>query len=241
MTGVILQFFPERLDVNGDAQNALVLAQRARWAGMTVDVLPVTAGDRVPATRPAAIVIGSSVDAELAGLRADLAPYAVALGDWVADGVPMLAVGTGWELLGEQLDLGSGSLEGVGLLPGRSQRLPERATGDLVLDSSDGRLVGFENHARGFVLPEAAAPLGTVVRGIGNGVGVAEGYRRSVTVGTHLHGPVLAKNPALADSLLSSAFGDEYRAGSPESQRADSFAMSARALILARLQLAELP
>ena len=102
----ILQFFPERLDVNGDAQNALVLAQRASWAGIAVELVAIAAGDRVPHERPAAVVIGSSVDAELRTLRADLADFAVALNEWVAAGVPLLAVGTGFELLSHGIQLG---------------------------------------------------------------------------------------------------------------------------------------
>jgi CobQ-like glutamine amidotransferase family enzyme len=253
MNGAILQFFPERLDVNGDAQNALVLAQRARWAGIPVELVRVEARDRLPTDRPAAVVLGSSVDAEVAGVRADLASYAGALGDWMAEGVPVLAVGTGWEILAEQVDLESGSIEGLGLLPGRAVRVTERATGDLVVDTAVGRLVGFENHARGFSLPADAESWGAVVRGIGNGGlsssgtlsseahNLREGSVRGATLGTHLHGPVLAKNPAVADAMLSDSFGPSYSATSPEASRADSLAASARALILGRLQLADRP
>lgn len=232
----ILQFFPERLDVNGDAQNALVLAQRSRWAGIDAELLPIAPGDRVPAERPAAVVIGSSVDSELEGLRADLSDFASAIGDWVAAGVPLLAVGTGFELLSHGIQRDGGGIEGLGILPGRAQPLPARATGDLVIEVREGRLVGFENHARGFLVPADAGALGTVVRGIGND-SRSEGARLGSAIGTHLHGPVLAKNPTLADALLSAAFGERYRADSPEAVRADGFAASARAAILTRLGL----
>jgi CobQ-like glutamine amidotransferase family enzyme len=237
----ILQFFPERLDVNGDAQNALVLAQRARWAGIDVELVPIAPGDRVPHESPAAVVVGSSVDSELVALRADLADFAVVLNDWVAAGVPLLAVGTGFELLSHGIQFGTVDapgelLEGLGIFPGRAVPLAARATDDLVVDAREGRLVGFENHARGFLAPADAAAFGSVVRGTGND-SRSEGSRLGSAIGTHLHGPVLAKNPVLADALLAATFGEAYRAESPQIVQVDGYAARARAAILAKLEL----
>jgi hypothetical protein len=232
----ILQFFPERLDVNGDAQNALVLVQRARWAGLAAELVAVASGDRVPAKRPAAVVIGSSVDSELTGLMADLAGYGSALSDWVEAGVPLLAVGTGFELLSHGIQLEGGGIEGLGIFPGRAQSLPTRATDDLVVDAREGRLVGFENHARGFLIPADPPALGRVAHGTGND-SRSEGSRVGSAIGTHLHGPVLAKNPVLADAMLTAAFGERYRNDTPEATRADGFALTARTAILTRLDL----
>jgi CobQ-like glutamine amidotransferase family enzyme len=233
----ILQFFPERLDVNGDAQNALVLLQRARWAGLDARLVPVVAGDRVPHERPGAVVIGSSVDAELVSLRADLADYESALNDWVAAGVPLLAVGTGFELLSHGIQFGDSVLDGLGIFEGRAELLPTRATGDLAVDAREGRLLGFENHSRGFLATTEASALGSVVRGVGND-SRSEGSRVQSAIGTHLHGPVLAKNPELADAILSAAFGEVYRADSADARRVDGYAAAARAAILTTLDLA---
>jgi CobQ-like glutamine amidotransferase family enzyme len=237
----VLQFFPERLDVNGDAQNALVLAQRARWAGLEVEMVAVASGDRIPSERPIAIVVGSSVDSELRELRGDLADYASALSDWVAAGVPLLAVGTGFELLSHGIQLGTVEspgefIEGLGIFPGRAVPLAARAIDDLVVDAREGRLVGFENHSRGFLVPADAPTLGSVVRGTGNDSS-SEGARLGSAMGTHLHGPVLAKNPVLADAMLRASLGDSYQADSATTLQADGYATEARRKILARLEL----
>ena len=51
-------------------------------------------------------------------------------------------------------------------------------------------------------------PLGRVVVGKGNDAGGgAEGALAGRVLGTYLHGPVLARNPALADHLLASVVG----------------------------------
>jgi lipid II isoglutaminyl synthase (glutamine-hydrolysing) len=70
-------------------------------------------------------------------------------------------------------------------------------------------LSGFENHGGVTSRAEGTAALGQVVAGVGNGVGDGtEGAVQGRIVGTYLHGPVLARNPVLADRLLSWALGD---------------------------------
>jgi CobQ-like glutamine amidotransferase family enzyme len=69
-----------------------------------------------------------------------------------------------------------------------------------------GTLTGFENHAGRTALGVGVEPLGAVVRGVGNGDG-SDGVLAGGIVGTYFHGPVLARNPALADLILSRAVG----------------------------------
>ncbi|HEU5223211.1 MAG TPA: cobyric acid synthase [Candidatus Lumbricidophila sp.] len=223
----ILQLFPAELDVNGDAQNALVLAQRARWAGISAEVAPIAVGDDLPLSAPALVVIGSGVDATNEQVREALTRFRGLLSSWAEVGVPMLAVGTGLEALGE---------DGIALVPGKAVPLETRAVGDLLVDSEYGQLVGFENHARGFELREGVPALGTVLSGVGNG-NAREGVRFGSIWGTHLHGPVLAKNPAFADALLSAAFPAQYSAKSPEVKWVDSIAAAARAVARASIKI----
>jgi CobQ-like glutamine amidotransferase family enzyme len=70
-----------------------------------------------------------------------------------------------------------------------------------------GLLTGFENHASTTVLGPGAVAFGTVRHGVGNGDGT-EGARAGRVIGTYCHGPVLARNPALADLLLGWAVGE---------------------------------
>ena len=115
--------------------------------------------------------------------------------------------------------------------------MPARATDDIAVASRYGRLIGFENHQRSYVGGEAS-PLGQVLSGTGNGAGT-EGLVMGSVVGTHLHGPVLAKNPGLADHLLCTALariGHEYLPGD-HSLAADDMAQAARNQIAVRLGL----
>ena len=79
-----------------------------------------------------------------------------------------------------------------------------RLIGNAVVDSDEfGELIGYENHSGVTVLGDNQAALGQVVQGYGNdGTGTSEGAMRYSVVGTYLHGPVLSKNPRLADWLI---------------------------------------
>jgi len=232
----IVTLVPLLLDTNGDAANARVLAQRARWAGLSARIVPVHSVADLPAVVDL-VVIGSGTDTSLTAARDALSALADALRGWLGGGVPILAVGTGWELLSAGLDLADGSsLAGLGLVPGRAGLLPDRVADDLVVDAAGQRLSGFENHRRGY--SGATASLGVVSYGTGNGNGT-EGVRHGSFIGTHLHGPVLARNPHLADLLLDLACTARglTPAGSTQTASVDGIAKAARNQVAVRLGL----
>lgn len=231
----ILSVYPELFNVNGDSENAAVLAARSRWAGHSARVERLSVGAPAPTETPSIVVIGSTTDAGLSSTMAPLAQLRPALAGWVAARIPILAVGTGLELLGESIDLADGTIAGLGILPIRAVSATQRVSDDLVVDTAFGRLIGYENHARDLLLEQAVAPLGTVVYGRGNGAG-SEGVNADGILGTHLHGPVLAKNPAVADHLLTLAIGEGYDPRNVSAGRVDDMARAARNVIATRLE-----
>lgn len=234
----IITILPDLLNTNGDAANARVLAQRARWSGFDADVVEVRTRADLPASVDL-VVIGSGSDSQLVTARDVLRTMGEQFRAWAAAGVPVLAVGTGWELLSWGIELPGGTVvEGLGLVAGRAVPRTVRATDDLVVTSRYGRLVGFENHARDYVGAEGS-PLGRVVFGTGNGQGT-EGLVMGDLIGTHLHGPVLARNPGLADHLLRVAFARHAVQFTPAGRTAavDEMAEAVRNQIAVRLSLA---
>ena len=236
MTLHIVALLPTLHNTNGDAENAAVLARRAEWAGLDARVVGVDARDELP-DRVDAIVLGTGSDSALEVSRAALLTMHDELRTWGTEGVPILAVGTGWELLSWGIERADGSgVEGLGILRGRAVASRARVTGDLVVASPKfGLLVGFENHARDYVGAEGS-PLGRVRSGHGNGRDSGqEGVAMGSVFGTHLHGPVLAKNPTFADHLLELAArraGHEYVRGA-RAEVVDGYAAAARAAQLA--------
>ncbi|MFO7689369.1 MAG: cobyric acid synthase [Cryobacterium sp.] len=239
----IVSLLPHLLGNNGDAANARVLAQRQRWSGGDATVVEVTTEADLP-DRVDAVVIGTGTDSDLLEARDALLALAAPLRDWLGTGVPILAVGTGWELLSWGVQLGDGAVvDGLGVVAGRAVPRGARATGDLVVASRHGRLIGFENHARDYVGAEGS-PLGRVESGVGNGTALGsafEGVHSGAFIGTHLHGPILALNPGLADYLLNVARGRAELAAdgglSAHTVMADDIARAARNQIAVRLGL----
>lgn len=240
-TLTIASLLPGLQNTNGDAENAAVLARRAAWAGLDARVVAVETRDDLP-ERIDAVVLGSGSDSSLEATRARLLAFHDDLRTWGTEGVPILAVGTGWELLSWGIERADGSsIEGLGILPGRAVPRAGRVTGDVVVASPRfGLLVGFENHSRDYVGAEGS-PLGRVRSGEGNGRGSGqEGVVMGAVIGTHLHGPVLAKNPAFADQVLrtmAERAGVEYVPGE-RAAVVDAWASAAREAQLAVAKVA---
>jgi hypothetical protein len=128
-------------------------------------------------------------------------------------------------------------LPGAGVFPVKTTVGGTRIVGDFVVESKLGTLVGFENRGSSVDIGDAA-PIGAVVYGQGNTpTSGLEGYWVGNLIGTHLHGPVLANNPALADWLLTAALerrGEVYpTAPVPELAEIDRYAADARRVIAA--------
>ncbi len=223
----IALIYPELLGTYGDGGNAIVLEQRLRWRGLPAEVVNVPAGSPVPDSCDI-YLLGGGEDAPQV-LAADGIRQNRAIVRAVGSGAAVLAVCAGYQVIGATFPSGGEIHEGLNLVDIETRRSfappetppPGRAVGDIVVEP-DPRLhlptlYGYENHAgRTRRLPGAGGfPLGVVRRGIGDGEdgsggggGGTDGIVDGRVVGTYLHGPVLAQNPALADLLLTWIHGD---------------------------------
>ena len=216
----IVTVFPDLLGTYGDRGNGMVLARRAAWRGIDVSLVEAGSAERLPVAD--LYCIGGGEDgpqvraAEL--LRGD-----GVLARAVEHGAAVLGVCAGYQLLGRSFPDAEGvPRQGLGLLDVDTVKGPgSRAVGELLAEPSPtapmlpggvrlAPLTGFENHAGATTLGRGAAPLARIVRGRGNGgPDRSEGAWSGRVVGTYLHGPVLARNPVLADLLLGWAVGSE--------------------------------
>jgi CobQ-like glutamine amidotransferase family enzyme len=200
--------YPELLGTYGDRGNALVLERRLAWRGMPAELVEVAAGTPVP-TSLDVYVLGGGEDAAQAAAGTALRQSAATLQAARESGAACLAVCAGFQLLGERYVQSDGaSVPGLGIVDAETVAGALRCVGECVVDPALGGaaglplLTGFENHAGRTLLGPEVRPLGTVRRGVGNGNGV-DGAIGERLVATYLHGPVLARNPALADLILS--------------------------------------
>ncbi|NQX27541.1 hypothetical protein HQQ81_09305 [Microbacteriaceae bacterium VKM Ac-2854] len=229
---------PELLDSNGDAANARVLAARARWAGVAqVDVVRLGEDWSGLTAAPAVVVVGTGAAHDLPAAREIVLANADRLSDWHGEGAEIVAFGGGWELLSEGTQTTGGFVAGAGIFPGHAVIGTERVTDDIIAETALGTVVGFENHLRRFVGIPAGSAFGTVSYGVGNGDGT-EGYASGTLLGSHVHGPLLAKNPLVADAILgrvAERIGVAYSAENPDARAADETARAARDVIAKRL------
>ena len=199
--------FPSLLGTYGDGGNASVLAQRLRWRDIGAEVVEVAVEETLPEQADVYVLGGGEDTAQtLAVSRLG------GLTRVVDRGAPVFAVCAGFQILGETfLDARGEVHRGLGLIDCRTDRLAgSRAVGELLgtplVDGLSAPLTGYENHGGHTVLGPAAAPLARVEAGVGNGEGVDGAVQGSV-VATYLHGPALARNPALADWILAKVTG----------------------------------
>ena len=204
----IALIYPSLLGTYGDGGNASVLAQRLRWRGIAAETIDVGLDDAVP-EQADVYVLGGGEDVAQTLAVSKLANGA--LGRAADNGRPVFAVCAGFQILGETFLDGRGDVHaGLGLIDCRTDRLPgSRGVGELLsqpLIDVAGPLTGYENHGGRTVLGPSARPLARVDAGVGNGDGF-DGAVQGNVVATYLHGPALARNPALADFLLQRVVG----------------------------------
>jgi lipid II isoglutaminyl synthase (glutamine-hydrolysing) len=217
---VVGHLFPDYLNIYADRGNVAVLARRAAWRGYELDVRPLGAAASIRPGEHDLFYVGGGQDREQALIAPELARLGPALRDAFAGGAAFLAVCGGYQLLGRfYRDQSGEELPGIGLFPLRTVAGSRRMIGDVLLEcelepGERETLAGFENHAGRTLLDDGAEPLGRVVAGFGNDGGSGyEGCRLGRAIGTYLHGPLLPRNPWLADWLLTQAI--THRVGEP--------------------------
>jgi lipid II isoglutaminyl synthase (glutamine-hydrolysing) len=246
--------YPDIMSTYGDRGNVATIQRRCEWRGIAVELKELRLGDRAEPDELDLIIIGSGGESQQRLIAADLNEVkGSGIREAVRQGAAALAVGSGFELFGQYSRSGEGAkLPGAGLFDAwtighrailsdqydsLTEARADRAMGDLVVRWQDRLLVGFENHGGRTYLGPTATPLGQVVSGVGNNGDGSEGVQLGNAVGTHLRGPCLPRNPALADFLISAAL--RRRHGDVElPPLADDIELAAREVAMERARMA---
>jgi len=215
----LLALYPEQMNIYADRGNILFLRRRCEWRGIGFSYAAAGPGERFDPGAHDLLYLGGGQDRDQRAVAADMvASKRDAVAAAVDDGAVLLAVCGGYQLLGHSYQLDEEELPGLGLADLATVREPgPRLIGNVAIevDFGDGprTVAGFENHGGRTYLGDRAEPLGRVLSGFGNnGKDGFEGVRRDNLIGTYLHGPLLPKNPWLADRLLALALERRYGA-----------------------------
>lgn len=227
--------YPDYLNIYADRGNIAVLTRRAALRGHELTVTSIGIGDELAPGLYDLLYVGGGQDREQALVAPDLAAKGQAIGEAVAGGTALLAVCGGYQLLGRGYRGRDGSwMPGAALFPHETVAGETRMIGDVLIECElepgvHTAVAGFENHAGRTLLDEGATPLGKVLAGFGNdGRSGFEGCRVAHAIGTYLHGPLLPRNPALADWLLARSLA-HLTGGPPEPLLALDDELEARA------------
>lgn len=206
----IVHLFPELLNLYGDGGNVIALTRRLQWRGLPVEVREVGMGDAMDFSQADIVFIGGGADREQMIVKDAMVARKSELSAYVADGGVLLAVCGGYQFLGHSYAMDDVVVEGLGVIDMETVRGEGRLIGNAVIQSDicDAPIVGFENHGGRTTLGSDAKPLGRVLgKTFGNnGEDGFEGVHQGNLIGTYLHGPLLPKNPQVADYLIARAF-----------------------------------
>jgi CobQ-like glutamine amidotransferase family enzyme len=205
--------YPDLLNLYGDRGNIIALERRCKWRGIQAKVVSLGAGQDADFESIDLFFIGGGQDFDQYTLLDDLGigtagSKASRLKAAIEADVPVLAICGGYQILGEYYLGHEGQrADFIGAIPMFTEAGNDRLIGNLVFNAEgiEGSpvVVGFENHAGRTFLREGARPLGRVVEGFGNnGQDGTEGLRYRNVIATYSHGPLLPKNPKVADSLI---------------------------------------
>lgn len=204
--------YPDLLNLYGDRGNIQCLMKRCLWRGIEAETISFELADKIEFSNLDIVLLGGGSDREQMLVCEKLKEIQKDFKAYVEQGGVVIAICGGYQLLGNYYKTEEGIIEGLSLVDMYTEQGENRLIDNIVLQSElfDMPIVGFENHGGRTFIGENK-PLGKVLYGSGNdGKSGYEGVVYKNVIGTYLHGPLLPKNPQLADELILRALRRKY-------------------------------
>ena len=204
--------YPDLLNLYGDRGNIQCLMKRCQWRGIEAETIPFELEDEIDFSKLDIVLLGGGSDREQMLVCEKLKEIQKDFKAYVENYGVVIAICGGYQLLGNYYKTEQGTMKGLELVDLYTEQGEGRLIDNIVLQSDllDMPIVGFENHG-GRTYIKDNKPLGKVLYGAGNdGKSGYEGVVYKNVIGTYLHGPLLPKNPQLADWLISQALEQKY-------------------------------
>ncbi len=238
--------YPELMNTYGDRGNIIALSKRCEWRSIKTEVVNLNEGfDSKALDKTDILFMGGAQDTQQKIVSKDFtAKKTEALKVKIEGGTPGLYVCGAYQFLGKYYRESDGTIiKGLNILdlytenPGNgSKRLTGNISIKLNADPNflnTGIVVGFENHGGRTYLGKKLSPFGIVMKGYGNnGSDKTEGAVYKNSIGTYLHGPILPKNPEIADLLIGKALETKYKKKIKLTKLDDSLEGEARTAVL---------
>jgi len=216
----IAWLYPDLMSTYGDRGNVIVLQKRCEWRGIKAEIIPITLETRNSQLETSELIfMGGAQDRQqkLAG-EDFLKRKGPVVKKMVEANIPALFVCAAYQFVGHYYKPYQGDkIPGAGIFdlytehPGdQAKRLIGNVVAEII--PQGGTIVGFENHGGRTYLGSKMKPFARVIRGFGNNGD--DGYEGAVyknAIGSYFHGPLLPKNPSIADWLITKALEVKYK------------------------------
>lgn len=241
----------------GDRGNIIVLEKRLFWRGIHATIVPVTLETTINRLNACDLIFMGGAQDRQQKLAAEdfLGNKGPIVKSMVEKGIPALFVCAAYQFAGLYYTPYQGNdIPGIGLFdlytkhPGdQAKRLIGNVAAYVTgVDISEGppkdperlskTIIGFENHGGRTYLGKNVKPFARVLKGYGNNGD--DGYEGAVyknAIGSYFHGPILSKNPCIADWLITKALGYKYKKHIPLTALDDTLSQEANSIMRKRL------
>lgn len=212
----ILWMYHDMMDLYGDRGNIQVLKKRCEDRNIQVEVETCGLNEKKDLKSYHLIFIGGGADREQELLYEDLLKRKQSLLEAIESKTFVLLICGGYQLFGQYyIDNKGTKIPGLAIFDyyTENNENSKRCIGNIeveaILDDHKISIVGFENH--GGQTKNVKTPLGKVKMGHGNEFnGLYEGFYNGQVLGTYMHGPLLPKNPEIADFIIQKALSKEF-------------------------------
>jgi CobQ-like glutamine amidotransferase family enzyme len=249
--------YPDLMSTYGDRGNIICLTKRCDWRDIGTKILPITKATSEKELSSVDVLFGGGAqDKEQEIVMRDLKKKKNAMKDLIEKNIPALFVCGSPQLMGKFYEPAEGQrIEGVGVFdmiskhPGKNA---SRLIGNIVAEikweniipnhksriPNTKLIVGFENHGGRTYLGQGVKPFAKVIKGFGNnGEDGTEGVVYKNAIGCYFHGPLLPKNPHVADWLIKTAIDTKYHEAVTLSELDDTLEYQAQHTIAKRLKV----
>ena len=232
----ICHLYPQEMNIYGDHGNLLVLKRRAEARGIRVQISDYHPGQIFPKDVNLLLGGGGQDSGQLV-VQDDLPRIAKPVSELVQQGAAALVICGMYQLFGSYFRTATGqTIEGLKIFDLHTEAGATRMIGNITTQSAEfGEIIGYENHSGRTWLATGTQPFARAYKGTGNnGRDHSEGARLNNAIGSYLHGPLLPKNPRIADYLIAAALKHRYAEEVGLSPLDDSLAKQARERAKAR-------
>jgi len=236
--------YPDLMNTYGDRGNIIALTYRAKKRNINVDLIKISVNQKANQILKADLIfMGGAQDKQQEIVNKDLkTDKGKFLRQMIEKKIPGLYVCGAYQFLGKYYKAADKTIiDGLNIFdlftesPGINA---SRLIGNLIVKSeifSQTKLVGFENHTGRTYLGKNVRPFAHVIKGYGNnGEDKTEGMIYKNSIGTYMHGPILPKNPELADWLITKALELKYKKRIKLKKLNDDFEKTAKQVIIKR-------